>query len=37
MSFFMRTRGGGFGGTERFPLALFRGFPSEQRREEVNA
>ncbi len=28
-----RARGGGFGGTERFPLALHRGFPAVQRED----
>jgi hypothetical protein len=30
MRSFMRPRGGGLGGTERFPLALHRGFPAVQ-------
>ena len=27
----LMPRGGGLGGTERFPLALHRGFPAVQR------
>jgi hypothetical protein len=30
-------RGGGLGGTERFPLALRRGFPAAQRKLKVAA
>jgi hypothetical protein len=31
------ARGGGLGGTERFPLALHRGFPAVQREQTVPA
>ncbi len=37
MSKLMHARGGGLGGTERFPLALHRGFPAVQREQEVRA
>ncbi len=37
MSELMPLRGGGLGGTERFPLALHRGFPALQRREKAAA
>ena len=37
MSLLMQPRGGGLGGTERFPLALHRGFPAVQRRHREAA
>jgi hypothetical protein len=37
MRMLMRSRGGGLGGTERFPLALCGGFAAVQREQEVTA
>ncbi len=34
MSMLIHPRGGGLGGTERFPLALHRGFAAVQRRKQ---